>query len=329
MKKLWDEIKTGNLSQCYIFYGGEQYLKKQYENRLKQTFTDSLSGDMNISIFNGEIDVNNIIDAAETMPFFAEKRLILVKDSKLFKTGRKNDSEKMADYIETIPQSTCLVFIEDEVDKRGRLYKAAAKAGRGIEFKTPDEKELITWVQKQLKRSGVDIDIKTAVYFFGCIGSGMENAESELGKLAAYKGEGGVVSAQDIDEICTRSLEAKVFDLVDAIGQRKTDRAVEIYRGMLMAKDAPMMILTMITRQFRLMLQCKVLQESGTPQPNIAGTLGQKDFVVRKCIAQGKNFTVESLKNAMKDCLEADIGIKTGKIKDDLATEMIVIKYSN
>ncbi|MGE4213466.1 MAG: DNA polymerase III subunit delta [Anaerotignaceae bacterium] len=329
MKKLWDEIKTGNLSRCYIFYGTEQYLKRQYENRLKQEFTDSLSGDMNISIFNGEVDVNTIIDAAETMPFFAEKRLILVKDSKLFKAGRKNGSEQMADYIEQIPQSTCLVFIEDEVDKRGRLYKVVAKAGRGIEFKTPEEKELIAWAQKQLKRSGVDIDTKTVGYFFGCIGNGMENAESELGKLAAYKGQGGVVTTGDIDEICTRSLEAKVFDLVDAIGQRKTDRAVEIYRGMLMAKDAPMMILTMITRQFRLMLQCRVLLEAGTPQPNIANTLGQKDFVIRKCIAQAKNFTVETLKDAMKDCLEADIGIKTGKIKDDLAAEMIVIKYSN
>jgi len=329
MKKLWDEIKTGDLSRCYIFYGSEQYLKKQYENRLKQEFTGEISGDMNISIFNGEADVNNIIDAAETMPFFAEKRLVLVKDSKLFKAGRKNDSEQMADYIETIPQSTCLVFIEDEVDKRGRLYKVVAKAGRGIEFKTPEEKELVTWAQKQLKLSGVNIDTRTAGYFFGCIGSGMENAESELGKLAAYKGQGGVVTTQDIDEICTRSLEAKVFDLVDAIGARKTDRAVEIYRGMIMAKDAPMMILTMITRQFRLMLQCKVLLEGGTPQQNIATVLSQKDFVVRKCLAQAKNFTVETLKDAMKDCLEADIDIKTGKIKDDLAAEMIVIRYSN
>ncbi|MDD3569782.1 MAG: DNA polymerase III subunit delta [Lachnospiraceae bacterium] len=329
MKKLWDEIKTGNLSRCYIFYGTEQYLKKQYENRLRQEFSNDIAGDMNISIFNGEADVNSIIDAAETMPFFADKRLILVKDSKLFKVGRKNDSEEIADYIEKIPQSTCLVFIEDEVDKRGKLYKVVAKAGRGVEFKTPEEKELIVWAQKQLKRSGVDIDTKTAVYFFSCIGSGMENAESELAKLAAYKGKGGVVSTENIDEICTRSLEAKVFDLVDAIGQRKTDKAVEIYRGMLMAKEAPMMILTMITRQFRLMLQCRVLLEAGTPQPNIGNVLGQKDFVVRKCIAQAKNFTVETLKNAMKDCLEADIGIKTGEIKDDLAAEMIVIKYSN
>ena len=163
MKKLWEEIKTGNLSRCYIFYGTEQYLKKQYENRLRQEFLNDIAGDMNISIFNGEADVNSIIDAAETMPFFADKRLILVKDSKLFKVGRKNDSEEIADYIEKIPQSTCLVFIEDEVDKRGKLYKVAAKAGRGVEFKTPEEKELIVWAQKQLKRSGVDIDTKTTV----------------------------------------------------------------------------------------------------------------------------------------------------------------------
>lgn len=329
MKKLWDEIKTGNLASCYVFYGSEQYLKRQYENRLKQTFTDDLSGDMNISIFTEETDVNSIIDAAETMPFFAEKRLVLVKDSKLFKTGRKNDSEKMADYLSTIPPSTCLVFIEDEVDKRGRLYKGISKAGRGVEFKTPDEKELLAWAQKYLKRGGVAMDNKTAIYFFSCVGSAMENAESELEKLSAYKGAGSVVCLQDIDEICTRSLEARVFDLVDAVGQRKTNKAVEIYREMLMSKEAPMMILTMIIRQFRLMLQCKVLIERGMPQGNIAGTLGQKDFVIKKSIGQGKNFTVETLKHAMEDCLQTDIGIKTGKIKDDLAVEILIIKYSN
>ncbi len=328
MDKFWKEIREKNLDRVYLMYGEEEYLKQRYEKRLIEEFTDDLSGDMNISFFGTDVDLNSLMGAVETLPFFSEKRLVIVKDSKLFKSGKKNDSERLADYLSNVPESTCLVFIENEVDKRGKLFKGVSKEGRAIEFKTPSEKELIEWVKKELKALDAYIDNSTAAFFLRHVGAGMENAYSEIMKLGAFKRKGNITT-EDIEEVCTKSLEAKIFDLMEAIGERKPKKALSIYRGMITAKEAPVMILTMVTRQFRLLLQCKLMDKDGMGAGQIAKILEQRDFVIKRCISQSRNFTEEILKSAMQECLNADVSFKTGKIKDELAVELIIIKYSS
>jgi len=326
MENLRKDLKEKRLNKCYVLFGKETYLRDKYEKLIVQEF-DHVDKDMNISIFNTDIDINNLIDAVETLPFFAEKRLVVVKDSKLFKQGKKNDSERLADYIENVPSSTCLVFIEDEVDKRGRLYKAIGKSGSCVEFNSLSEAQLIQWVNRELKKYKVLIDEQTAMFFLHYVGEGMDNIFSELEKLASYKNEGEIVTKADIEEMCVKSLEIRIFELVAAIGERNTKTAVSLYKNMIAVKESPIMILTMIGRQFRLMLQCKVMESEGVAK--IAGVTGQKEFVVKKTIAQSKNFTRQRLKKALETCLEADVAIKTGKVKDEVAVELIIVEYGS
>ncbi|MCQ4725247.1 DNA polymerase III subunit delta [Anaerotignum faecicola] len=329
MEKLKEEIKSGKPADCYIFFGEESYLKKLYEVKLKEIFSQGAGADMNINVFEGASDVNAVIDAAETLPFFAEKRLVIVKDSGLFSKGRKNDSEIMAKFINSMPESVCMLFSENKAEKAGALYKAVSKAGRCIEFKTPAESELASWIVSEAKRSRLKIDKKTAVYFIRTVGSGMENASSELKKLISYMPEGSEIKEKDIDEICAKSLESKVFDLVDAIGTRKTGLAVEIYKNLIMAREEPVNILGMISRQFRIMLQCRALIDAGEPQANIAAIIGENPYAVKKCIAQGKNFTPQTLKKAFRECAETNLAIRRGELSDRNAVEILIIKYGN
>ena len=130
MKSLNEDIKTGQFKSVYLLYGEEAYLKKQYKERMTKAMIPD--GDtINYAYYEGKgIRPGELIDLAETMPFFAERRLITVENSGFF----KNAVPELADYIKTMPDTACFLFIENEIDKRGKMYKAVKDKGRIVEL---------------------------------------------------------------------------------------------------------------------------------------------------------------------------------------------------
>lgn len=330
MKELGRQMKNHDFKKCYLFWGEETYLKKLYEDRMKSAIIDKSAVLMNYSVYEGKkISVSDIIDMAQTQPFLSEKRVLLVKNSGLFQTGRKDETEKMTAYVSNIAESTCIIFSEEEVDKRGKLYKAVSKEGYVVEFKPMAEKDLISWIVKKLQKKHIQIEAGTAAYLVRFVGGDMNSLMNEMIKLSDYCSGTKIVKSADIDTVCIKAFEVKIFDLVAAIGNHKPEIALEIYHNLLLLKESPIMILAMITRQFRLILQCKALLEIGEVQASICQRLGQRDFIVRECLKQSRNFSLNQLKEAMQDCLTTDISIKTGKMSQEMAVELLLLKYGN
>ena len=139
MQRLIADIKSGQIKPSYLLYGEESYLIRQYKDKLKDA---ALAGGdpMNLNRFEGKgVSIPNIIDMAETLPFFAERRVILLEHTELLKSG----GEQLAEYLENPSPSSCFIFAESTVDKRSKLYKAVAKLGTVVEFARQDELELL------------------------------------------------------------------------------------------------------------------------------------------------------------------------------------------
>ncbi len=323
-----DDIKTRNFKRVYLFFGEENYLKKLYVDKIKKAVIPSGSETMNLDIFQEKkIEWIKISDACETVPFMNDFRLVIVKDSELFIQGNKDNSDKVAEYVKNIPEFSILIFVEDKADKRGKLYKAVSSKGASVECKVPSERELVGWVGKVASEKGLIMKNDIILYFIRNINTGMEAVFAELEKLSSYIGEGSV-SRKDIDDICAKSLEVRIFDMVAAIGGKRVNDALDIYNNMILMKESPIMILAMIARQFRIILQSKYLSEKGLSKYEIAAKINQRDFVVAQCLTQAKNFKKKVLLQALEDCLECDIGIKSGRIGGTLGVEMIILKYS-
>ena len=328
MKTVKSDIKNKKLRKCYLLYGGEAYIRNSLLKRIKESAVSGDFADMNVDIFKENESVNKIIDAAETLPFMSEKRVVIVKDSGLFKAGRKDDSERMASFVSDIPEGVVLVFSEEEADKRLKLFKTVLKEGHAAECKQPEGNELYKWAETYTAKYNVKMERQVTIYFFRKIGEGIETALLELKKLINYKGGSGEITKNDIDTICSSSLEARIFDLVAAIGKRDTSYAVKLYRELLINKEQPVGILAMIARQFRLMLESGLLYSEGKSVLDMVKIMGQKDFVINQCLAQSRNFTSDILKKALKDCLETDYNIKSGLINGEMAVEALIISYS-
>lgn len=324
MKSLNEDIKTGNFKQVYLLCGEEAYLKNQYKNRLRRGLVAE-EDSMNFTAYSGKgINVKQVIDQAETMPFFADRRLIQIEDSGFF----KNACPELAEYLPTMPGETYMVFVESEVDKRGKLYKAVKSKGRIVELGRQDARTLTAWVLGMIKKEGKNITQDGLALFLEKSGNDMENIANELEKLLCYVQDKPAIERRDVEEICTVTTENKIFDMIRAVAEKQQKRALDLYYDLLALKEPPMRILFLIARQFNQMLQLKSLREQGYDSGTVASKAGVAPFIAKKSLAQAASFSMETLRQAVEDCVEAEEAVKTGRLGDRLAVELLIVKYS-
>ena len=210
MKNLNADLKNGTFQQVYLLTGEEAYLKNRYKKRLRAALVgeDDL---MNFTAYTGKgIDIRQVIETAETMPFFAERRLIQIEDSGFF----KNACPELAEYLPTMPKETYMVFIEQDIDKRGKLYKAVKAQGRIVELGRQDARTLTTWVLGMIKKEGKNITQDALNLFLEKSGDDMENIANELEKLLCYVQDAPAIERADVEAICTVTTENKIFDMI-------------------------------------------------------------------------------------------------------------------
>lgn len=324
MKMLAEDIKNGSFKNAYLLCGEEAYLRTQYKNRLKNALADP-NDTMNVSHFQGKgINPREIIDLAETLPFFAERRLILIEDSGFF----KNKCDELADYLPDMPDSTCLLFVETEVDKRNRLYKAVKANGRVVEFQTQDERTLMKWILGTLKKENKKITEATLQLFLEHTGTDMENISMELEKLLSFTIGRDAITNADVEEICTVQTTNQIFDMIRAIAEKNQKLALNLYYDLLALKEPPMRILFLIARQFNQLLLVKSLAAKGYDKNTIASKAQIAPFIAGRCMQQARSFTREQLEEAVQDCVDSEEAVKTGQMSDVMSVELLIMKYS-
>ena len=319
-----EDIKKGEFKSIYLLCGEEDYLRSQYRDKLKKALTGD-DDSMNYHYFEGkDVPIGEIIDLAETLPFFADRRVILIENSGLFKHG----GESLAEYLAAPADSACFVFAEKEIDKRSKLFKAVSVKGRAIEFKTQDEAVLKRWVLGMLKKENKNITERDLEFFLEKTGTNMENISKELEKLFCYCMDRDVITGADIEEICTRQVNNQIFDMMNAIAEKKQKKAMELYYDLLTLKEPPMRILFLLARQFNMLLQVKELKKKGHDNKSIGEAVGLPGFIAGKYVTQASRFSTKDLKKAVTDCVEAEESVKTGLMNDILSVELLIVKYS-
>lgn len=323
MKTLTDDIKTGKFKSVYLICGEEEYLKLNYKNQLIK----AIAGDdtMNLGVYEGKnFDVNEVIDTAETFPFFAERRLIVMDGSGLFKGG----GEELAEYMSKIPESTVFLFVEHDVDKRSKMYKAVKANGHICEINRQTEKDLAMWAARIFARDGKKITNANMSYLIANVGTDMEVLSREIEKLISYDLKKDVIAKEDIDAVCIKQLNVRIFDMVDAISVKNQKKALDCYYELVAEKEPPMRILFMVARQFHLILQAKDLSARGMSREQIASAMGVQGFIANKSISQSRNFSVAELKAALEESIRTEELIKRGAMDENIGVEMLLIKYS-
>ncbi len=323
MKVIKEHIKTGNFKQLYLLYGSEEYLKKLYRNKLKTAIIKD-DNEMNYSYFEGkEAEPHKIAEIGQTLPFLSDYRLIIIEDSGLFKS--QND---LSDRCKDLPQSTIIVFVEKEIDKRNKLFKLLKDKGCVSEMNGLDEKNLKLFVASLLEQEGKKITEAMVVYLLDKIGRDMVNICSEVEKIISYTLDRQIVLQEDIDAVVTTQITGKIFQMIDAIGSKQSGKALALYYDLLSVREKPMSILFLITRHFNILLQVKDLQAQGFAAAAMGEKVGIPPFSVSKYLSQAKNFTAKRLKEALEFGIDVEEQIKTGRLQEKIGVELFIVTFS-
>ncbi len=324
MNNINKDIESKQIKQFYLMYGEEDYLKGQYRDKLVKALADP-EDKMNVNYFEGNgLKTEEVFEIGETMPFFADNRVLVLENTGLFKKA-PDEIEKR---FERFPDSTYVIFVEKEVDKRSRFYKWIVKSGYASEMNTPDEKMLLTWVKGLCKAENKKIDDAAIFYFVEHMGTDMLLLKNELEKVFTYCMEKDRIAIDDIKAVCVSQATDKIFDMLDAIGNHNQDKALRLYRDLLALREPAMRVLYMMTRHFHILMQISALVKEGKDNKTIASVCGIPPFSVKKYAAQAANYTYEELKDMVEKCQMTDYGIKTGNVTDVVGVELLIAEFA-
>ncbi len=327
------EIKKGISGNLYLLYGPEEYTKEEALNQLIESIIPEAYMDLNYQAIDGtESTAEDIILAAETLPFLSDKRVVVIKNYSGLSGKKTGDEEELKKYLQRLPDTTCLIFYQrDDVDKKRVIYKTIQKHGEIIEFERLSPRDLIRWTRKRFQIYNKNLSDSDLEYFLMLAGNDLVDIKNEVEKLAAFAGERTVITREDIDKMVTPSPEFTVFQFIDAVAAKQKGKALYQMEILLEQGQSIFGIIALLARQIRIMILCKGYSDIGYTLNQIKDKLKEKPhslhpYSVQRGMQQSQNFSKEQLHYFLDQCLKLDFEIKSGKINDRLGLELLVFK---
>ena len=310
-----------SLEKIYYIYGDEFQVEEALR-RLKKRVAAGGDARLSVKEFSGEAaTAAEAIMAAQTLPFFGETTLVVIRRADRLDAGEK---EKLAGYAANPSPAAIMVLTAERAAKSDKLVKAVEKAGRVHEYKAPKSAELVSWVDNTFKEGDKKISREDAAKLIETVGTDQSALTQEIEKISVYVGGAESVGIADIEAVATHNPEASIFTMVDALGLRHGDTAFTELNKLLYEGEPPPRILFMIVRQFRILLKAKALEERRASAAKYAPTLGVRPFLVDRYRRQAKNFTMPDLKRIYGLLKDTDVAMKTGKREAVLSLELLI-----
>ncbi len=324
MRKILEDINNRTFRRAYLLYGTEEYLKLQFRDKLLRAL-DVDRDSMNFAGFAGKnIEEREILANADTMPFLAERRVILLEDTGLFKAK----TDRLPDYLASAPEYLTMIFVEKEADKRSRLFKAVQKNGYVSEFNTQDTETLIRWVRSLLKKENKILSRPDAELFLSETGSDMSNISQELEKLICYTLGREEITGEDIKAVCSPRIENRVFDMVRAVTSHDRKAALAFYHDLLALKEPAMRILFLLSREYNILLQVLELRSEGISGRELADRIKIPPFAVKRYESLCRRYTPEQIREILRACAQTEEDIKTGRLNETVGVELLLVSCS-
>lgn len=325
-------------SPVYFLYGEERYSIDKAIQLAKESLNPYFR-DLNFTVIDSDYDtdIDMIVSCCESIPFMDSKRVIVVKNSDLFQTGNKVYSkkqiEKIINYLESPCQTTTMIFVPAEIDKRSELYKFIKKKYDLYQSDRLDKIKFSSWVSDKFKSKNISIDNYSKEYFIQKTGYLFKDSqvtlldvENEIEKICLNQSFKNQISIVDIDKISSTVNDNDIFKFIDHVFAGENKNVYIMMKNILNSQKSPILVLSLLGRQISILIKIYILKKSGCSQETIAKMLMLHPFVVKKCTLQLKKYSYKSLIELYNLCSDMDYRIKKGQIRDNIGVEVMVNK---
>ena len=336
IENLEKELKAGNLQNLYLLYGEELFLLETSLKKIKMLFGECIKGINYISI--DENNCNELIADIETPSFGYDKKLIIARNTGLFKKDGKRKNvelqklrEKISNYIkeniDMIKESVVLVFVEEEADIKKELYNTIDKLGIVCKFDFQKPIQIEKRIKEICNGYKVQIDGVTLRYFIECCGTNMQDLINEIRKLIEYAGEGGKIQKEDIDKLSIKKLESIIFDLTDNLGKKEITKSLQVLKNLIYAKEPLQKILITLYNHFKKLYFVRISLKNNKDIISSLNLKPNQTFLVNKYKMQARYFSDADLKNILQALRDLDYNYKNGLIDLQVGLEAILCRY--
>ncbi|SEA47694.1 DNA polymerase III, delta subunit [Desulfuromusa kysingii] len=321
--ELFQRLRSGQVPSVIFLCGQEPYLIQKAARAVRQVVLPAGHDDFNDNQFYAkEVKADEILAAAMTLPVFADKRLVSVKDAHQLPAA---ELEKLLPYILDPVPETCLLFIAGKVDNRRKFFQKLKKNNSLVEFKPLTERELPQYVRHTLNQRDIKISADAVELFCSMVGVNLHEIHAELDKLINYIGTATLIDVIDVQAVVSRGRAENVFDIGDAVGSGDIGKALTLVMRLNDAGEAPLKILSLLVMHFRRLWKVRELQVQKYPTKDIASLAGVPPFVVTGLIQQGKKFSRNDFIRAYELFLQADLAMKSSGANSRALLESLIL----
>ena len=326
--QLRKDLKAGTPGQLYVFHGEEKYRLEESLSALRRLLVPAGMEEFNYRTFSGkDLDVGELVSAMDNLPMMSDRTLIQVTDFDLFGCA-ESKKEMLARAFEDLPDYLCLVFVYDVLDYkigRGKFQELVKKKGSIVDFVPADRNDLLDWIRRRFRELDKDIDDREGEYLIFLCGGLMTGLKMEIEKIASYA-KGSRITQQDIDAVADPVLEARVFDMTDAVGNRNFGQALRVLSELYGLNQNPIMILAILGKHLRQLYTARLALESGKGAPALMETWNMKtSWQANKLIRCSRNCDLSWCRRAVALAGEADLAMKsTGRDQEEVLTELML-----
>ena len=324
----------------YVLIGQDDFSRHQSVQEIKRSLGDDALLAANITVLDGhQVPVAQLRTVCETVPFLAEKRLVIVtgllerfesrgearRRKKVTEVAvRENEYKSLAACLSELPESTVVVLIDGWVTSNNPLLRELSGKAQIKRFPLLRGSRLQQWIQRRVKEEGGSISPQAVNLMARLVGSNLWIMASEINKLVLLT-SGRCIEEEDVMKVVSYAQESNVFAMVDAILEFKPGLAEKLLQQLLREGAAPAYLLFMLWRQVQMIVRAKELRSRGEPEAEIQDRLGlPSEFTLRKTIEQADRYPLPRVKEVYHKLLEADLAIKTGKYEGELALNILI-----
>lgn len=312
-----------DLKSIYLIYGDEELLLERAVARLRSRLQEVADLDFNLDVFDGETaDADDIVSAANTLPFMSEKRLIVVRNVDRMSAAGLN---VLAQYVSDPAEHTCLVLVARKLARNTRLFKAVDAAKGAFEYRAPKRGEYPAEVATMFRERGRSVTPDGAEALVRAVGRDLRRLETEVEKIVAFCGETLALTAADVEAVVSRVAPASVFDFTDALGARDVRAALEEMAELLGQGESVLGLHAMAVRQLRSLVSVRALLDRGIHAPAIAREVGLPDWQAKKFAQQASRFDAPELARALRAAADSELRMKTSQADARLVLERWVV----
>ena len=334
-EKQLERIKNGQVNLVYLVQGKEPYLQELARKVFLETIVAPEDQDLNVGRFNmEEVSIQTAIQDAESVPFFGERRLVLV-DNPSFFTGEKEKKSmdhqlvRLQAYLENPMDSSVMVFFApyDKLDQRKKIVKQLKKVAVLLDASELTERDVKQYIQDSLRNHQYTIQEEALETLLVKTQYSLTNSMKELDKLMIASIDTKMIPLELVESLVAKTLEQNIFELGESILKKEGVKALQIYHDMLLQKEDPLKMNAILLGQFRLLLQVSYLKREGYQEPEIQKTLGVHPFRVKIALQQSRKFGLPLLEKAFMQLVDTEYALKTSVGIKEMQLEWFILQF--